>query len=220
MSAFGYRKATDLPQVIAVFPLNGAVLFPRATMPLNIFEPRYLNMIDDALGGQRLIGMIQPIPGGGGERPTLSDVGCVGRITSFAESDDGRYLITLTGVARFRPLRELEAATPYRQVNADWGPFEADLMPPNPLDSVIDRPRLTTALKDYVEAQGFQTDWSAVDQAPPEALVNAIASLCPFEPMEKQALLEARTLDARCAALITLLELHAADGNGGKGPIQ
>lgn len=214
MSAFGYRKPQDLPEVIPIFPLPGAILFPRSTLPLNIFEPRYLNMIDDALAGKRLIGMIQPVDRTGG----IAEVGGVGRITTFAETDDGRYLITLTGVARFRVTEELTVESPYRQVRADFSLFGRDLSPPG-FEAVIDRDRLRNALRRYVDMHGFETDWSAVDEAPPEALVNAVASLCPFDGLAKQALLEADDLADRCATLIALLEMSAEPG-GAEGPLQ
>jgi hypothetical protein len=212
VSAFGYRKPQDLPATIPVFPLTGAILLPRAVLPLNIFEPRYLNMVDDALGGARLIGMVQPADGGVGiQEPQLCEIGGLGRITSFAETDDGRYLISLTGICRFRLTEELNAGTPYRQVLAGYDDYAADLAASG-VDAAIDRDNLRDALRRYVDAHGFEADWSAVDDAPPEALVNAIAALCPFDPAAKQALLEARDLRERCSALITLLELDAGPG--------
>jgi len=216
MSAFGYRKPQDLPEVIPIFPLPGAILLPRSTLPLNIFEPRYLNMVDDALAGKRLIGMIQPIDRA--TIPGVAAVGGVGRITTFAETEDGRYLITLTGIARFRVLEELAVETPYRQVRADYSAFGHDLSPPG-FETPIDRDRLRQALRRYVDMHGFETDWSAVDEAPPEALVHAVASLCPFDALAKQALLEADTLTERCATLIALLEMSAEPG-GAEGPLQ
>lgn len=220
MSAFGYRKSQDLPSVIPVFPLPQAILLPRSTLPLNIFEPRYLNMVDDALAGERLIGMIQPAFGQSvGAAPRLQDVGGVGRITAFAETDDGRYLITLTGVARFRVVAEMEAPTPYRQVRANFEPYAGDLTAPG-LNSPIDRDRLSAALRQYVDVNGFDTDWSAVDSAPPEALVHAIAALCPFDGPAKQALLEADTLNDRCAILTALLEMGAQGPAASGGTLQ
>ncbi len=209
MSAFGYRKVADLPRNIPVFPLPGAILFPRATLPLNIFEPRYLNMVDDALSAQRLIGMIQPAPIEQGEnRAGLAEIGTLGRITSFSETEDGRYLVTLTGICRYRVERELESDAPYRRINAVYDQFGDDLKSTIDL-AHIDRERLRQALRLYVDSHGYQADWSAVDEAPPEALVNAVAALCPFDPPAKQALLEAPTLAERCGALIALLEISA-----------
>jgi hypothetical protein len=209
MGAFGFRKPQDLPRTIPVFPLSGAVLFPRGALPLNIFEPRYLNMIDDAMAAERLVGMIQPAMGADQVKPALTPVGCVGRITSFAETDDGRYIITLTGVARFKVGRELDVQSPYRQIEADFLPFGADLTPPPP-GFAIDRAGLTAALRRYVDAKGFQVAWDTVEAATPEMLVHAVAALCPFDPTEKQALLEAADLDERCQTLIALLEFNAA----------
>lgn len=218
MSAFGFRKPEDLPTTAPIFPLAGALVFPRSALPLNIFEPRYLNMVDDALAASRLIGMIQPSARGLGiQQPPLAQVGCLGRITTFSETDDGRYLITLTGVCRFRIERELEVLTPYRQVLADYHEFGADLDAPTGAE--INRTRLSLALRRYVEINGFQADWDAVEEAPAETLVNALASLCPFEPEEKQALLEAETLKDRVEALVALLELNSTSrGAGGPEP--
>ena len=202
-----YRKISDLPQVVPLFPLSGAILFPRAALPLNIFEPRYLNMIDDALAADRVIGMIQPAPDDKAlETPRLSEVGAIGRIMSFSETDDGRYLITLTGVCRFRVARELPQAKPYRQALAAYDDFAEDLKQPHVR---IDREKLRHALRRYIDLHGYQADWSAVDEAPPEALVNIVAALCPFDAVAKQALLEAPSVADRCDALIALLEWDA-----------
>ena len=210
MSAFGFRKPEDLPPTIPVFPLPGALLFPRGILPLNIFEPRYLNMIDDALAAERLIGMIQPAPGAEGASPSLAPVGCVGRITSFSETDDGRYLITLTGVARFRVGRELEMRAPYRSVAADWQAYASDLSQ-REFGGAIDREALARALRRYAEARGFNIDWDAAGEAPGELLVNAVCAACPFDAQEKQLLLEAETIADRCDTLVALLELGAAE---------
>ena len=219
MGAFGYRKPEDLPRTIPIFPLGGALLLPRGTLPLNIFEPRYLNMIDDALAGERLIGMVQPTPGAGeADLPVLHEIGCLGRITSFSETDDGRYLINLTGISRFRTMRELPASTPYRQVEADYAAFGEDLLA-RETDLPIDRDRLAEALRRYVESHGFQADWSAVESAPAEALVNALAALCPFQAEEKQALLEAYSIPERAEALVTLFEIYSAEDDTPK-PMQ
>ncbi|MBL8559482.1 MAG: LON peptidase substrate-binding domain-containing protein [Hyphomonadaceae bacterium] len=217
MSAFGFRKPDDLPAIIPVFPLTGAVLFPRSALPLNIFEPRYLNMIDDALAAERLIGMIQPVDGGAPVKPALADVGCVGRITTFSETDDGRYLITLTGVSRFRVGREIDAPSPYRKVAADWYAYATDLSERDNA-AAIDQEMLARALRDYSVAKGFQVDWEAAAGAPAEMLVNAVCAACPFSPEEKQMLLEAVTLADRSDALVALLELGASASGG--GPIQ
>ncbi|MEM5515620.1 LON peptidase substrate-binding domain-containing protein [Henriciella sp. AS95] len=205
MTRLGYRKISDLSETLAVFPLTGALLFPRWSLPLNIFEPRYLNMIDDVMSGNRLIGMIQPV-GGDKQAPILADVGCAGRVTSYSETEDGRYLINLTGVCRFGLAEELNVTTPYRQVKPDWTTFEADLTPPD-LSCLPERDRLAGALRKYVSTNEMEVDWEAVDTAPLETLVNALSAGCPFAPMEKQALLEAPTVAARCEALIALLDM-------------
>jgi Lon protease-like protein len=213
--AGGYVRAADLPQVIPVFPLDGALLLPHGMLPLNIFEPRYLNMIDDVMAGDRLIGMVQtqggPVAGAAVDpaRPALAQIGCAGRITSYAETQDGRYLITLTGVCRFRVGAELPVQTPYRQVRAAFAPFERDLGEGQP-EAAADRPALLEALKAYLERSGLEIDWRMARDAPLEALVNSLAMALPFDQAEKQALLEAETLEARRAALTALLRIGAA----------
>lgn len=206
----GYVRAADLPQVIPVFPLGGAILLPRGQLPLNIFEPRYLNMIDDAMGGDRLIGLIQP-SGGAASLPALSQVGCVGRITSFAETSDGRYLISLTGQSRFRVTNELPVQTPYRQVRADFAAFEPDLTPDPGLDDPEARAVLLDALHRWLERRDMDVDWDAARDAPAEALVNSLSMALPFETAEKQALLEAPTVQDRLTALTAILSIDAAD---------
>jgi Lon protease-like protein len=209
MSAFGYRKPGDLPQTMALFPLAQALLFPRAVLALNIFEPRYLNMIDDALAGERLIGIIQPATGEEGEpTPHLADVGAIGRITSFSEADDGRYLVTLTGVCRFTVESEIEGDAPYRRAIVGYDTFAEDFVEAR--GRGIDRDLLMRSLRTYASQQGFSVDWSAVDQAPIETVVNVAAQLCPFDAAAKQALLESVTLEQRCRALIALLEWNSA----------
>ena len=215
--AQGYVKAADLPQVIPIFPLPGAILLPRGQLPLNIFEPRYLNMIDDAMAGDRIIGMIQP-QGGVQRLHGLSPIGCAGRITSFAETSDGRYLITLTGCARFRLGSEIPTQTPYRQVRADFAPFEADLSAP-PVDDVgLDRDGLLDALRAYLETRGLDIDWDTAETAPPEALINSLSMALPFDPPEKQALLEAASLTDRSTVLTALLTIDAAGDGDGETP--
>ena len=215
--AQGYVRAADLPQVIPVFPLPGAILLPRGQLPLNIFEPRYLNMVDDAMAGDRIIGMIQPRHGSR-SLPNLSPVGCAGRITSFAETSDGRYLITLTGCARFRLASELPTQTPYRQVRADFSAFETDLAAP-PVDDVgLDREGLLDALRAYLETRGLDIDWDTAETAPPEALINSLSMALPFDPPEKQALLEAPSLTERSAVLTALMTIDAAETGDGDAP--
>ncbi len=206
MSSFGYRKAEDLPVTIPVFPLGGAVLFPRWTLPLNIFEPRYLNMVDDALANDRLIGIVQTMQGGTREVPALADVGCVGRIASFSETDDGRYLVSLNGICRFSIHNEIEDAGPYRVVEADWFPFESDLQEPTTFD-LPNLEKIVTALEAYLKRNQYSADWSAVSDAPVEILVNALCAGCPFSNAEKQALIETVNLRARSETLIALLDM-------------
>ncbi len=206
----GYVRALDLPQVIPVFPLAGAVVLPRGQLPLNVFEPRYLNMVDDAMAGDRIIGMVQPL-GGPRALPGLSAVGCAGRITGFAETSDGRYLITLTGVSRFRVAAELPVKTPYRQVRAAFDAYEGDLTPPGESPD-FDRHAFLDALRGYLANRALEIDWDTAEGAPMEALVNSLSMALPFEPAEKQALLERPTLMDRADALNALMRIDAADG--------
>ena len=214
-----YRKPADLPVAIPVFPLGGALLFPRAVLPLNIFEPRYLSMVDAALVGHRLIGMIQPAglvtaDNTGVDTPDLAVVGCAGRITGFQETDDGRYLIALTGVTRFRVKEEIRHEGGYRIVRADWEAFASDLSREPLVDDTV-RGQLVSALHAYLERSGMKADWSAVEEAPVDTLINSLSAGCPFSNPEKQALLEARTMEDRCAALITLLMMERPGQGGG-----
>jgi hypothetical protein len=212
MVAGAYRKAADLPLVIPVFPLDEALLLPHGQLPLNIFEPRYLNMIDDAMGAERMIGMIQTRAGGDRERPNLAGIGCLGRITRFTETSDGRYLITLTGLCRFSAGAELPMPTPYRQIRADYAPYEADLRATEE-DDGFDRMLFLSALRAYLERRSLEVDWEAAKTAPGEALVNSLAMLLPFDVAEKQALLEAMTLAERREALVALMQIDAAGGS-------
>jgi Lon protease-like protein len=213
-----FIKATDLPGVIPVFPLDGALLLPHGAMPLNVFEPRYLNMIDDAMAGDRIIGMVQTIAGGDRERPRLAQVGCAGRITAFAETGDGRYLITLTGMARFRTGDELPSQGPYRQVRADFAAYPDDMEPAKD-DPDFDRGHLEQALRVYLEHRGLRVDWGAAEAAPLDALVNSLCMALPFDPPEKQALLEAPAPVDRRDALVALLEIDGTDsGDDGAPP--
>ncbi len=177
----------QLPERIAVFPLSGAMLFPRGHLPLNIFEPRYLNMIDDAMMGSRLIGMIQTA-GGPKSAPLLQPVGCVGYVTSFSETEDGRYLISLEGICRFHVRAECDTQTPYRQVDADWSAFAEDFDIPGEDDR--ERDYLLKALRLYIKRHAFTADWNSIHAAPLEALVNALSAGCPFPADVRQALLE------------------------------
>lgn len=208
MVAGNYRKTEDLPQVIPVFPLDGALLLPGGALPLQIFEPRYLNMIDDVMAGDRLIGMVQTMAGGDRARPKLARVGCAGRITTYSETGDGRYLITLTGVCRFELGDELPVQTPYRQVRADYGLFAEDLRE-DEAELEFERAPFLALLRKYLDQRGLGMEWEAVNVAPGPALINSLSMLLPFDPAEKQALLEAPGLEERRAALATLLEIDA-----------
>jgi len=219
MVAGAYRRAADLPQVIPVFPLDAVLLLPHGQLPLNIFEPRYLNMVDDVMGAERMIGMVQTRPGGDRERPALAAIGCLGRITRSTETGDGRYLITLTGVCRFAVGPELPLRGPYRQIRADYAAFEADLKSADD-DDGFDRMLFLRALRAYLERRALDVDWEAAKTAPGDALVNSLAMLLPFEAAEKQALLEAMTLADRREALIALMEIDAAGGSADDEPPQ
>lgn len=215
MGMASYSKIEDLPTELPIFPLTGVLLLPRGRLPLNIFEPRYLAMFDDAMGGSRLIGMIQPSamkddPFGATQPAELYRVGCAGRITSFNESGDGRYLVALDGIARFRVTSELTTQRGYRRVIPDWTPYKADLVEDN---SQIDRQRLITLLQSYFRRLDLSANWDAIGDAPDERLLTSLAMLCPFEPSEKQALLEADCLSDRARLMMTLLEIAIA-GDG------
>ena len=205
-----YKGPADCPDVIPVFPLAGALLLPRGQMPLNIFEPRYLAMVDGALKTDRVIGMIQPDPEDDAAAvPKLYGVGCAGRITQFSETGDGRYLITLVGIARFRVEDELATTTAYRKCQVSYEPFAADFLARAGEDEV-DRPGVLRALRGFVEANDVKVDWRGIDEAPNEALVNALCMMSPFGPREKQALLEAPDLKTRAEALIAITEIELA----------
>jgi len=210
-------KAEDLPQVIPLFPLDGALVLPHASRPFNIFEPRYLNMLDDVMAAERIIGMVQTAPGGTPERPILAHVGCAARVTSFGESPDGRYLITLTGLCRFALRDELFSPLPYRQARVDFPRYARDLEP-LPADLGDDRQRLMDALNPYLEHRGLKVDWGALYGAPIAQLVNSLAMALPFDHAELQAILEAEDLEARRQILIALLEIDGAEGGEDAGP--
>ena len=218
-----YDGPGDVADVIPIFPLPGALLLPRGQMPLNIFEPRYLAMIDDAmLSGHRLIGMIQPDTAHPGpeEKPNLFKIGCVGRITQFAETGDGRYLIQLTGIARFRVEEELRLPTPYRQCRVLYTPFLDDFVARKGEDEV-DRAALLHALTDFLKANDLKADWEGIENAPNEALVNALAMMSPYGAAEKQALLEAPDLKTRAEILVAVTEIELAKKTvGGETPLQ
>lgn len=217
-----YRSPSDLPARIPVFPLLGAIALPRTTLPLNIFEPRYLAMIDDALRGERIIGIIQPTGDGGSTgSPTsrtapLQTVGCATRLSAFQEQSDGRLLITLTGICRFDIDNEAESDTPYRKLFVSYDRFADDLVAARGAEDVP-RARLLAVLQRYLRARDLQPDWEAIEQSENEDLVNGLAIAGPFAPPEKQALLEAPTLADRAAALIALAEMELAGPSGKPG---
>jgi uncharacterized protein len=217
-----YRGPGDLPDVIPVFPLAGALLLPRGQMPLNIFEPRYVAMVDDALAGRRLIGMIQPDPAHRGSEvsPKLYRIGCVGRLTQFGETGDGRYLIELTGVARFAIVDELTVTTPYRQCRVDYSLFADDFVARRG-EEAVDRKALLAALAAFLKANDLKADWGGIENAPNEALVNALAMMSPYGAAEKQALLEAPDLKTRAEILVAVTEIELAKANTeGETPLQ
>lgn len=236
MSVFD-PTAEDLPADLPIFPLTGVLLLPRAQLPLNIFEPRYLDMVTDALGDGRMIGMIQPrvpgdyvspdyaprdyaqggltpagtdageeLPSAEAEQPAVFPVGCAGRITQFEETEDGRFLINLRGVARFRIAAEMPMRDGYRRVEADWSDYLTDLIEPDEA-APIDKKRLFASLKPYFEGQEIQANWDAINDTPSERLINSLSMICPFEPLEKQALLEAPSLKDRLDVLTSLVEM-------------
>jgi hypothetical protein len=199
-----------LPPVIPIFPLTGVLLLPRGRLPLNIFEPRYLAMVSDALAHPRLIGMVQPREGqGDAGDPPVYTIGCAGRITAFGELDDGRYEITLAGLARFAIVEELAQVKGYRPVRVDWSRFRGDL---ESASGGVDRDRLLAALKPYLKRHKVKTDWDAIAKTPDERLVTSLAMVCPFAPSEKQGLLEAEGLPARATLLTALLEMAGTSG--------
>ncbi|MDB5570815.1 MAG: peptidase [Hyphomicrobiales bacterium] len=210
-----------LPRVLPVFPLAGAVVLPRGQLPLNIFEPRYLAMVDDALKANRLIGMIQPDEKAfvSGPSPALHHVGCAGRITQLAEMSDGRYVITLTGVARFDVAEELRVTTPYRQCAVSFERFAGDLLP-RPENDGVDRESVLRTLRLFADTNRLKLEWSEIDHAPNEALVNALSMMSPFSPGEKQALLEAADLKTRAEVLVAITEIEMARDAGGRTPLQ
>ena len=217
-----YKGPSDLPLVIPVFPLPGALLLPRGQMPLNIFEPRYMAMIDEALRTSRLIGMIQPdVNAGNRGRPSdLYEVGCVGRITQFAEAGDNRYIITLTGVSRFRIIEELPLLAPFRQYEVRYDEFTEDFEA-RAGEDVVDRKSVLTALREFSEANGLSIDWKGIEAASNEALVNALSMMAPFGAREKQALLEAPDLKTRAELLVAITEIELARrDDGSESPLQ
>ena len=208
-----YNSITELPNKLAIFPLTGAVLFPQTQLPLNIFEPRYLNMIDEVLSSpDRIMGMIQPnISKNDPNSKNLKKVGCAGRISSFSETGDGRYLVTLTGLIRFEVNNELDTTTQYRQAIANYDNYKEDLLPANVEN--IDRKSLLILIKKYLEQRNLLIDWEIIEQSPTEQLINYSGVLVPFEPEEKQLLLETKSLFDRCKTLESLFQSYQFQNN-------
>lgn len=212
----------NLPEILPIFPLSGVLLLPGGRLPLNVFEPRYLAMARDAIASDRLIGMVQPVeePEDGAESPpphkaaaSVYEVGCAGRITAFSETEDGRLLITLSGLARFRVVEELELKEGYRRVRADWSRWREDLQAAEITTGGIDRPRLLQALRGYFANTGLSGDWDAIEETPDERLITSLAMICPFEPSEKQALLEANDLSERARTMTAIMEMSTLSGS-------
>ncbi len=206
-----YASGSEMPPTLPVFPLAGALLLPRRPIQLNVFEPRYLQMLDDALSGERLIGMIQPAAGeeAAGMNPELFRIGCAGRIVQYAEIGDGRCFLTLMGVARFRIAEELTSLTPYRLVHADYSPYAADFVPGSG-EAAVDRQALLDALSAFAKANSLDIDWDDIAKAPNEALVNGLAMMSPYGSKEKQALLEAHDLNTRAEVLVAISQMELA----------
>ena len=207
-------KTTDLPSVLPIFPLPGALLLPRARLPLNLFEPRYLQMFDDALKTDtRLIGLVQPNEVAGRDGNGLHMIGCAGRITQFSETEDGRYMMTLGGVSRFRVIKEVEGFSPYRKCEVNWDGFDRDLGDVEQ-DVIFDRKPFLNQLNKYFEAKGLSADWETLEEAEDELLINSLSMMMDFEPEDKQALLEAPSLSTRRETLVTLIEYSLRGGDG------
>lgn len=213
--------AAELPEVLPIFPLSGALLLPRARLPLHIFEPRYLALLEDCLKTRsRLIGMVQPRETPDGHDPKLSAIGCAGRLTSFSETEDGRYMVTLSGVSRFRLLDEVTGFQPYRRFQINWSPFQRDLAGEE-TDAGFDRDGFMALLARYFQARQLGTDWSGLKEAGTEHMINALSMLLPLGSEDKQALLEAPSLVTRRETLVTLLEFSLrASGSGSNEVMQ
>jgi hypothetical protein len=217
-----YRNAADLPKALSLFPLRGAILLPRTSVTFNVFEPRYLALVDKALAGDRLLGIVQPAPEAGaaespeGKNFPLRRVGCVGRLSAFTEGDDGRYLISLVGIARFALVNEMKSEEPFRSFRVSYGEFGSDFISGYGEDEV-DRPRLLETLKSYLQANSLTADWDRINGAGNERLVNTLSILSPYGAEEKQALLEAPDLRSRAEALVALAEMELATRDDGSG---
>ncbi|MGE5265856.1 MAG: LON peptidase substrate-binding domain-containing protein [Deltaproteobacteria bacterium] len=222
-----YQRPQDLPPRLPLFPLRGTILLPRAILPLNIFEPRYLAMLNDTLSGSRLIGIIQPARSGTtietespqGKSVPLRSVGCAGRVSTYQELDDGRLAISLTGICRFDVISEAKTSTDYRVASVSYDRFALDLTE-GLGENDVDRAGLLRVLRTYLEQHRLDTDWNAIEQASSESLVNALSIMAPYGAEEKQALLEARDLKSRAEVLVALAEMEIAASGGSGGTIQ
>ncbi len=219
-----YRRLADLPSRLPLFPLRGAILLPGSTLPLNIFEPRYLEMIEDVMSGARMLGVVQPVGADDEESPLgksvpLRRIGGAGRVTSYQELDDGRIAIAITGISRFEIVGEAETGKSYRAATVSYDRFAADLTR-GLGEEQVDRARLIEALRSYLAEHNLKTDWSAINRAPSEFLVNALCVMCPYGPEEKQALLEASDLKTRAEVLMALAEMETATRGGSGGTLQ
>jgi uncharacterized protein len=215
-----YRALADLPGSLPVFPLQGCILLPRSSLPLNIFEPRYLSMIDDIIAGNRIVGIVQPL-GAQEESPQekghpLRQIGCAGRLSAFSETEDGRLLITLTGICRFDITGEVKTGKPYRICNANFGPYLKDLVRGHG-QSAVDWPKLLQVLKAYLDARKLSADWDSIQRSPTELLINTLSMISPYGPEEKQALLEAPDLKTRSEVLMALAEMEIAATDSSSG---
>lgn len=207
------RHLGDLPGTVPIFPLPGALLLPRSRLPLHVFEPRYIAMFDEAMSTQqRLIGMIQPNPGRNEDENGLHSIGCAGRITQYSETEDGRYMLTLSGISRFRMIREVQTDTPFRQCEVNWEGFEQDLAP-SEKDLQFNREPFLNTLSKYFSARDLSADWETLKDADDELLINSLSMLLDFEPEDKQALLEAPSLTTRRETLVTLIEFFLRGGD-------
>lgn len=220
-----YRSAADLPQRLPVFPLRGAILLPRANLPLNVFEPRYLAMLDEVISGSRVLGVVQPATDANPkESPTdpsasLKRIGCAGRVTAYQETDDGRLMITLTGLCRFEIEKEEPSGAPFRTMHVSYAKFIADLSPSTG-ENDVDRHGLLNVLRHYLEEKRLSTDWTAIQRASSEFLVNTLSIISPYGAEEKQALLEAQDLKSRAEVLVALAEMELATHGGSGGTLQ
>lgn len=202
-----------LPQTLPIFPLGGVLLLPHGNLPLNIFEPRYLAMVEDALRSDRLIGMVQPDvqARGAGRAGAVYEIGCAGKITDFSETPDGRFLVTLTGISRFKITEELETIRGYRSVKPCWGAYKSDINSKS--CATLDRKKLNNFLKSYFAKEGMSCDWQALEDTDDSSLITCLSMVCPFEPNEKQALLEADCCDERAKMFMTMLEMASCSAD-------